>query len=234
MPDNNVTAKQYVDIDALSAFLDKIKYAYAHNEGSEKFTVQYAGAANTAASATSATSATTAGSLANDIVFKDSNNNTIGTWTAGETNVVLTVSAGGNVQDVLRFKGFKPNRAALDNLAAEVGDVWVIDDGTEYVWTPAIEAEGEEGEPGYVPGVDAHWEKLGINTDLSAYITSATAEATYVKKVDIDHVTTEDINELFEDEEEEPNPEPGQGDDPEPGQGDDPEPGQGDDPEPEP
>jgi len=117
---------------------------------------------------------------------------------------------------VLKFKGVKPTRAALDNLAAEDGDVWIIEsDNSEYVWVPAIPAEGEEGQEGYKPAVDAHWEQLGATIDLSSYVTKAELQQGYYTKSEtdlnfvkeVDSMTAEDINALFV--EPEPEPEPG-------------------------
>ena len=240
---NNVEPAKYVTRDNLVAFLTQIKSAYQNN-ASNDFAVGHSGTADsatTASSATTATSATTANALANNIAFIDSNNNSIGTWYAGENSIRLTITGGGgggHEQDVLRFKGFKESVADLPtaadtphqgDLAPEVGDVWVIkndtvgaETGTEYVWTPAKAAEGEEGQEGYKPAVPAHWEKLGINTDLSVFVTNsslqttldnyytkALADTTFVKSANLEHVTTQEIEALFpEEEEEEPTPEP--------------------------
>ena len=189
MPNNGTTPKQYVSLESLSIFLEKIKTAYKTNtsNANEKFPVHYA---------------ETAGQLDHSIVFKDESNNVIGTWGAGDSEIVLTVTGGGSLPSgvtILKFKGVKPTRAALDNLAAEDGDVWIIEsDNSEYVWVPAIPAEGEEGQEGYKPAVDAHWEQLGATIDLSSYVT----------KAEMNFVTTEDINALFVEPEPEPEPEP--------------------------
>lgn len=190
MPDNETTAKQYVNLQNLSDFLEKIKTSYKTNtsNANEKFPVHYS---ETAGSATSASQ------LAGNIVFKDSSDNTIGTWVAGQSEIVLTVTGGGGSLPagvtVLKFKGVKPTRAALDNLAAEDGDIWLVEaDNSEYIWVPTVPAEGEEGQEGYKPAVDAHWEQLGPTMDFSNFVNKN------------DHVTVADINALFPEEEPEP------------------------------
>lgn len=191
MPDNETTAKQYVNLQNLSDFLEKIKTSYKTNtsNANEKFPVHYS---ETAGSATSASQ------LTGNITFKDSSDNTIGTWVAGQSEIVLTVTGGGGGSlpegvTILKFKGVKPTRAALDNLAAEDGDIWLVEaDNSEYIWVPEVPAEGTEGQEGYKPAVDAHWEQLGPTMDFSNFVNKN------------DHVTVADINALFPEEEPEP------------------------------
>lgn len=189
MPDNEITAKQYVNLQNLSDFLENIKTAYRTNtnDANEKFPVHYSETAG---------SATSAGQLAGNITFKDSSDNTIGTWVAGQSEIVLTVTGGSSLPEgvtILKFKGVKPTRAALDNQAAEDGDIWLVEaDNSEYVWVPEVPAVGEEGQEGYKEAVDAHWEELGPTMDFSNFVNKS------------DHVTTADINALFPEEEPEP------------------------------
>lgn len=69
--------------------------------------------------------------------------------------------------NVLEFKGVKTYDEIIAIADAQIGDVWITEDGKEYVCTTAATAGAE------------NWEELGTTVDLSGYLTTEVADDTY-------------------------------------------------------
>lgn len=69
--------------------------------------------------------------------------------------------------NVLEFKGVKTYDEIIAIADAQIGDVWITEDGKEYVCTTAATAGAE------------NWEELGTTVDLSEYLTTEVADDTY-------------------------------------------------------
>lgn len=84
------------------------------------------------------------------------------TYTKGEIDTKISA--------VFKYKGSKPSIDDLPSSGNAVGDVWTVvaDASKEYAWD------------------GAKWEPLGFNIDLSAYQTTAQADAKYATKTELD------------------------------------------------
>ena len=237
MADNQ---KKYVDSEALNIFLGKLKEKLADNSASS-FPVGYAATADSA------------NQLAHTLTITNSNGTQIlGTFN-GSADVSIQVSneGGGSSNSVLVIGtqehptlpvGYTPAQGdiviCVDDITETEGgeEVVVFKGGSEYIYDGSDWVElGAVIDPvdlsDYVQTADLTSAINGLADTYetqthasSTYETATHADTTYVKKVDVDYVTTEDIDDLFEEEEEEeePTPEPSPEPDPDPNQDPDP------------
>ena len=197
----------YVSIDRLNDFLTTLKGKYSGNTASadDKWKVGYAQHAlmDTLNREITATYATLS-----DVQHNISTINiTVPTGApAGSkpSNNTYSIDLSGyalksDIAAAMNFRGSKTGAELRAFVAGDVsnGDVYsctsddatgspVFHAGYEYavVKTEAVPAQGEEGEPGYVPGTPASisWVELGKYLDLSGYIDKA-SHATYSGKI---------------------------------------------------